>query len=72
MRAITHARKMAVDKKPVDFDFLISRWSIETHTLVTAWEEFCPTFEDVDILASLPYLARLMSLIWSATIGRTK
>lgn len=43
-----------VDRKPVDLDFLMSRWGIETHTLVTAWGEFVPTMEDVALLTSLP------------------
>lgn len=47
MRAIAQARKKVVDRNPADFEFLMSRWSTETHT-------FGPTLEDVAILASLP------------------
>lgn len=54
MRAITQARKMAVDRKPVDLEFLMSRWSTETHTFSTFWAKFGPTLGDVHILVSLP------------------
>lgn len=53
MRAINQARKMMVDKKPSDHEFLMSRWSTGTHTFVTAWGEFAPTLEDVALLTSL-------------------
>lgn len=43
MRAITKERKMAIDKKLTDSEFLMSLWSTKTHTLVMAWGEFGPT-----------------------------
>lgn len=34
-------------------EFLISRWSIESHTFIVAWGEFCPTLEDAVVLIGL-------------------
>lgn len=31
-----------MDRKPVDLEYLISRWNIEPHTLVTVYLEFGP------------------------------
>lgn len=31
-------------------EFLVSRWSVEGHTFIVAWEEFVPTMEDVAVL----------------------
>lgn len=36
IKAITQVRKMTMDRKPVDLEFLMSRWRTETHTFVTA------------------------------------
>lgn len=41
-----------MDRKLVDIEFMMSRWSTETHTSVTAWGKFSPTLEDVTTLAS--------------------
>lgn len=38
----------------MDLEFLISRLSDESHTVVTACGEFCPTLEDVVVLTGLP------------------
>lgn len=38
----------------VDLEFLISLWSMETHTFVVSWGEFTPTLEDVVVLFHLP------------------
>lgn len=54
LRAITQARKAAVERDPQDLEFLLSRWNTETHSLVAAWGEFGPTLEDVLVLTSLP------------------
>lgn len=56
IRAITQARKMSVERSSEDFEFLMLRWSIETHTFVASWGEFGPTLEDVVALTSLPLL----------------
>lgn len=54
LRAISQARKASVERDPKDLEFLLSRWSTETHSFVTAWGEFGPTLEDVAVLTSLP------------------
>lgn len=39
-----------------DLEFLVSRWSVESHTPVSAWGEFRATLEDVlNIMALPPY-----------------
>lgn len=38
----------------VDLEFLILRWSTESHTFVIAWSELCPTLEDVVVLTGHP------------------
>lgn len=54
LRAITPARKASVERDPKDLEFLLSRWSTETHSFIAAWGEFGPTLEDVAVLTSLP------------------
>lgn len=44
---------MTIDKKPANLEFLMSRWSAETHTFVAACGEFGPSMEDVAMLTSL-------------------
>lgn len=44
----------AVEWKLTDLEFLISRWSIETHTFVVLCEKVGPSLEDVAMLTSLP------------------
>lgn len=56
IRASTQTRKMVVNKKATGFEFLMLRWSTETHTFVTAWGEFGPTLNDVAVMASPPIL----------------
>lgn len=36
MRAITQVRKMAVERKTEDLEFLMSQWSTETHTFIAS------------------------------------
>lgn len=45
---------MSVERSSEDFEFLMLRWSIETHTFVASWGEFGPTLEDVVALTLLP------------------
>ena len=33
--------------------YVISRWSVQTHTFIAAWGEFAPTLEDVYVLFKL-------------------
>lgn len=54
MRSITQSRRIAVEKNSKDLVFLLSSWSIETHSFVTSCEEFSLTLEDVMMLTSLP------------------
>lgn len=54
MRVVAQVRKMAVDKKLEDLEFLMLRWSTETHFFVTVWRGFDPKMEDMAILTSLP------------------
>lgn len=35
------------DQAPLNLEFLISRWSVESHTFIAVWGEFGPTLEDV-------------------------
>lgn len=44
---------MALERNSVDLEFLILRWSVETHTFVALWREFCPSLEDVAMFISL-------------------
>lgn len=37
-----------------DLEILMSRWSVESHTFITAWVEFRPTLEGVMNLTMLP------------------
>lgn len=53
MRSITQARRTTVERNSKDLEFLLSRWSIETHSSVTSWGEFGPSLEDVMMLTSL-------------------
>lgn len=45
-----------INKSPLDLEFLISRWSVESHTFVAAWGEFGPTLEDVIVPTGLAIL----------------
>lgn len=53
-RALNLSKNLFINRSPMDFEFLFSRWSTESHTFVTAWGEFCPTLEDVVVLTGLP------------------
>lgn len=55
-RLADHKRnsKMSIERNSKDLEFLVLRWSIETHTFVASWGEFGPTLEDVVALMSLP------------------
>lgn len=51
--AINQAWKMTVDRKSVDLEFLMSRWSTKRHSFVTAWGEFRSSLKDVAMLTYL-------------------
>lgn len=61
-RALNLSKKLPINRSPMDLEFLISRWSTESHTFVTAWGEFCPTLEDVTVLTSLPVFGESMAI----------
>lgn len=48
------SKTILIQRKYDGLEFLISRWSIESHTFVSTWEEFGPTPEDVLALTCLP------------------
>lgn len=50
---INQAWKMTVDRKSVDLEFLMSRWSTKRHSFVTAWGEFRSSLKDVAMLTYL-------------------
>lgn len=55
-KALNLSKTLFINRSPMDLEFLISRWSVESHTFVTAWGEFYPTLEDVAMLTGLPLL----------------
>lgn len=34
---------LSVTKSYADFELLVSRWSVATHTFISVWGEFAPT-----------------------------
>lgn len=53
-KALNMAKIISVQRKHEDLEFLISCWSIESHTFIVAWGEFGPTLEDIAALTYLP------------------
>lgn len=53
-KALNLSKTLVINRSPLDLEFLISRWSIESHTFIAAWGEFGLTLEDVVVLAGLP------------------
>lgn len=43
-------------------EFLVSRLSIESHTFIAAWDEFCLILEDVVFLTGLPLFEETMTI----------
>lgn len=58
MRAITHARKMAIDRKLAYFELLMSRWSIETLTFIMG---ICPNSRRCGYIDVVVYIWRASS-----------
>lgn len=52
-KALNLSKTLVINRNPLDLEFLISRWSIESHTFVAAWGELYPTLEDVAGLTGL-------------------
>lgn len=44
-------------------EFLISRWRVETHTLILAWAKFGMTLDDVVALTCLPMFGEVRAII---------
>lgn len=61
LKAIVRARSIAIERNPVDLEFLMSRRSVETHIFVSAWGEFTPSLKDVAMLMSLPFFGEAHS-----------
>lgn len=53
-KALNLSKTRVINRSPLDLEFLISRWSIESHTFVAAWGGFGRTLEDVVVLTGLP------------------
>lgn len=49
-KALNLSKSLANNWTPEDMEFLVSRWSTESHTFIVWWGEFCPTTEDVIVL----------------------
>lgn len=62
-RSLNLSKNLYINRSPMDLDFLISWWSSESHTFVTAWGEFCPTLEDVVILTGLPLFGEAKTIV---------
>lgn len=55
MKGIVQVKLMAIERNSIDLEFLMSRWTIDTHTFMATWGEFSPSLEDVAMLMSLPF-----------------
>lgn len=44
---------LTINRGLENMEFIMSRWSIESHAFIVAWGEFCLTLEDVVILTGL-------------------
>lgn len=62
-KALNLSKTLYINKSPADLEFLIFRWSVESHTFVTAWGEFFPTLEDVVVLTGLPFLGEAKAVV---------
>lgn len=61
-KALNLSKSLVVNRSPLDLEFLISRWSTESHTFVAAWGEFGPTLEDVVVLMGLPVFGEVQAV----------
>lgn len=53
LEAIKISQSLKLNKRNENLDFLISQWSIDTHTFVFSWGEFDPTLQDTNTLLYL-------------------
>lgn len=56
-KAVDVSPDIFITRSHADLEFLISRWSMETHTFFISWGEFTSTLEDVSVMFRLPVLA---------------
>lgn len=61
-KALNLSKTLVINRSPLDLEFLISRWSIESHIFVAAWGEFGPTLEDVVVLTGLPVFGEVQAI----------
>lgn len=62
-KVLNLSKTLYINRSPTDLKFLISKWNVESHTFVTTWGEFCPTFEDVVVLTGLPLLGEAKAVV---------
>lgn len=53
LEAIKISQSLTLNKRNKNLDFLMSRWSTDTHTFVFPWGEFSPTLQDTSALLHL-------------------
>lgn len=61
-KALNLSKTLVINRSPLDLEFFISRWSVESHTFVAAWGEFGPTLEDVVVLIGLPVFGEVEAI----------
>lgn len=61
-----------MDRKPIYLAFLLSRWSVNTHTFVAAWGEFSSSLEDVTLLIGLPVFGNVQVLDFLNEEGKAR
>lgn len=52
------SKGLAIDRSPEGIEFLISRWSTESHNFIATWDEFCLTLEDIVVFTIFPCLEK--------------
>ncbi|KAF7113578.1 hypothetical protein RHSIM_RhsimUnG0112000 [Rhododendron simsii] len=58
-RAVVNSLRLVVLRERKWMDVMVSRWSVDSHTLPIAWGETGPTLEDVGCLLRLPMLGKV-------------
>lgn len=53
MEPVKISQVLTLNRRNENLDFLISRWSVDTHTFVFPWGEFGPTLQDTSALLHL-------------------
>lgn len=52
-KALNLSKSLDINRCLEDLKLLVRRWTFESHTIIAAWDKFCPTFEDVIVLTRL-------------------